>query len=295
MCEAPVVEWNGYLKGPGCFATLRFDFRLLCTGVSMRISLILALCITIACPLLWGAGYSDELSRLSDLARKGKSQEAIDGYLQLAKSQETPPWLRAPLYFEIANVHAAEGAKEEALAALDQAVKAGYDDCLELQQNENMAPLRSDPRFTATVGRIRESEADYEEAFWLKAEALIVDHEIRMMVNANINRLDHDITVVTQSQIPTRETVSPGVLYMRELVRMWQAMQKRVVLKADQMRMQHVATMAAISGPPDVSTVLRSSLAASAAAEERVRAVQQRALVAHVGKSQLRSCADFKK
>lgn len=261
----------------------------------MRISLILALCIAIACPVLWGGGYSDELSRLSDLARNGKHQEAIDGYLQLAKSQEAPAWLRAPLYFEIANVYADDGAKDEALAALDHAANAGYDDCLELQRNEDIAPLRNDPRFAAIVGRIRESDADYKEAFWLKTEALTIDHEIRMMVNANINRLDNGITVVTQSQIPTRETSSPGVLYMRELVRMWQAMQKRVVLKADQMRMQHVVTMAAISGPPDASAVLQSSVAASATAEERAKAVQQRAFVPPVGKSELRSCADFKK
>ncbi len=256
-----------------------------------------AVCVTLlACPVLWGAGYADELSRLTELVSKGNHKEAIEGYMQLIQSQDTPAWLRGPLYLQITSIYAGDGSKEEALAALDQAVKSGYDDCLEIEQDKNMDALRGDARFTAIVGRIRESQADYQEAFWLKAEALTVDHETKMLITANINRVDHDFTSIIQSQIPTRETSSPGVLYMRELVRIWQGFEKRVILKADGLRIQHAATMAAISGPPSASTVYLSSHTASAAAEERARAVQQRAFVpTMIGKSELRSCADFTK
>ena len=247
------------------------------------------------CSSVWSASYTDELSRLAALAQKAETHsDAIDGYLRLAQNTDTPAWLRGPLYFEVANIYADDGSYQKAMNALDQAVKLGYDDCLELQQNKDIAPLRNDPRFTKIIGAVRQSEEDHKEALWLTTEAMNIDHEIRMLVNANINRIDHDVTQIVQAPISTRETSSPGVLYRRELVRMWQEFEKRVVFKADKMRMEHAVTMAAINGAPDESAVYQSSLVASNAAKERAVAVLQRAYIPSVGKSEMHSCSDFK-
>ena len=41
------------------------------------------------------------------------------------------------------------------MATFDAAVKAGYDDCLEIQQNDKISALKKDPRFAAIAARMR--------------------------------------------------------------------------------------------------------------------------------------------
>lgn len=51
------------------------------------------------------------------------------------------------------------GATDAALESLGRAIEHGYDDPEFLMQDEDLAPLRADPRFQALVQRLRETRA----------------------------------------------------------------------------------------------------------------------------------------
>jgi cytochrome c-type biogenesis protein CcmH/NrfG len=58
-------------------------------------------------------------------------------------------------HYNLACSHALCGEAEPALAALEAAVRLGYDDAAHLDEDDDLASLRAEPRFQALVARLR--------------------------------------------------------------------------------------------------------------------------------------------
>jgi hypothetical protein len=253
------------------------------------LSIILIFC----CGVSWGSEYGDELLRLADLTGKKDYDAAIEGYSMLAKGASTPKWLKAGAYYEIASATLQKGSTTEALAALDKAIEFGFDDCIAVQQ-DTFAGLRNSKDLQLRVAAMQISETDYHELLWLKSEMNNLEHDIKMMITENINRLDSDFTETPQSQIPTRQTESSAVLYARENVRLMQEVQKTFVKQSDLERIEHNAKMGAISGTADSQAVMLSKQQAAQRSEARKKDVAQRAFQLPANNSaELKSCSSY--
>ncbi len=234
--------------------------------------------VLLACCLLGGlpqpaANLVQQLQGVQELIDAKKFAEAIAEYEKVLRDAPKP--LQGPMEFEIATLHTMLGDTDRALRLIDQAIQSGFDDCPAVRRDQLKA-FRSDPGFNDMVSRIRISEADLKELYWLKAELLNVSHDTKMMITENINRVDAGMTVVLQSPIPVRETASPGVLFNRELLKMMHQSQRRYVLQADKLRLSHVTKMTIISGGPSAQQVALSSSYAQGNAEARKRAIDAR-------------------
>ncbi len=239
------------------------------------------------------ADSSPQLYLLMSLVQEKKYPEALKGYETYLKQAPKP--LQGGIQFEIAAVHAAMGNKDQALATLEQAVQSGFDDCPALQQREELASIRSDPRFQKLQSRVRVSEADLKEIFWLKAEVGNVRHDSKMIVTENMNRKDTSFTVVPQPTIPIRATTSPAVLYNRELLKATMNSQRSFIFLVDKQRIQHVTNMTIINGGASAQAVALSNQYAASAAAGRKRAIEMRKFVLPPGAATTpRPCADFK-
>jgi hypothetical protein len=242
--------------------------------------------------LCWAAEYDDELLRLADLIGKKDYSAAIEGYQKLANSPSSPGWLKAGSYFEIASVKLQQGKQEDAFSSLDQAIQNGFNDCFAIQQDV-FADVRSSPDIQRRLAAMKISEADYAELFWLKTEMNNLEHDIKMMITENINRLDDDFTETPQSEIPTRETKSAAVLYARENVRLMQEIQKTYVKQSDEERIQHNATMRVINGEVDQQAILISKQEAAENADVRRKAVTQRAFQNSDRSNEPKPCSEY--
>jgi hypothetical protein len=114
---------------------------------------------------------------------------------------------------------------------------------------------------------------------WLKSEVEHAEHDARMMITENINRVDQQATEIPQAQLPSRPTTSAGVLYWRQQLMLMQKAQREFVKKSDRERMEHAATMGVIAGGASQSAVLESARKARAAAESRKAEIGKRAFV----------------
>ncbi len=200
--------------------------------------------------------------------------EAIASYEKYL--QQAPKALRGPVEFEIATMHSALGNTERALVMLEQAIRSGFDDCISIQQDADLKPIRNHPRFQELYSRVRISEVDLKELYWLKSEVQNISHDTKMMITESMARLDGGSTIFSRSMIPVRETASPGVLFKREFVKVSQQKQREYVLKADTARIRHLTNMTIIKGGASSEQAARSSYLAGRAAEARKRAIDAR-------------------
>jgi len=172
--------------------------------------------------------YLDQLMKLSELASHQQYRDAIDGYQRLEKEPGVPEWLKAGCEYEIAELRAALNDTGNAVAALNRAVQLGYDDCLSPRASERLARIMNNPKATAALTGMMITEADFRELIWLKSEVEHAEHDAKMMITDNINRVDQQSTEIPQAQLPTRATASAGVLYWREQLLLMQKAQTRV-------------------------------------------------------------------
>jgi tetratricopeptide (TPR) repeat protein len=213
--------------------------------------------------------YTDQLMKLTELT----------GYKRLQAEPGVPGWLKAASEYEIAELYAAMRETDNAIAALNRAVQLGYDDCITPRSSERLATLLKNPKATQALAGMKIAEADFQELVWLKSEVEHAEHDARMMITENINRLDQQATEIPQAQLPTRPTNSAGVLYWRQQLLLMQKAQREFVKKSDQERMTHAATMGVIQGGASSSAVLESARRARAAAESRKAEIRKRAFV----------------
>lgn len=238
--------------------------------------------------------YIDQLIKLGELTDNKDYREAIDVYKRLQAQPATPGWLKAASEYEMAELYGAMNEGNNAIAALGRAVQLGFDDCLTPRSAERLAGVLRDPRAAKVLAGMKISEGDFHELVWLKAEAQNAHHDARTMIIENTNRLDHGITEIPQSQLPTRPTTSAGVLYWRLQLLAVQKIQRDYVRRADLSRMKHVTTMGIISGGISTSATLESARRAQAAAESRKAAIRSRAFISiTTSLERVRPCSEW--
>jgi hypothetical protein len=245
-----------------------------------------ALILIVLVSLLTGApaqterqDYSDQLLKLSLLTDNKQYREAISGYQSLQAQPGTPAWLKAGCEYEIAELYGMLNETDNAIAALSRAVQLGFDDCVTPRASQHLASALKTPKGAQALAGMKITEADFRELVWLKSEVEQAEHDTRMMITENINRVDQQPTEIPQAQLPTRQTTSAGVLYWRQLLRLIQKVQREFVTKSDIERMRHATTMGMINGGASQSAVLESARRARVAAESRKADIRRRAFV----------------
>src|SRR5918912_2324654 len=208
-----------------------------------------ALILIVLVSLLTGApaqterqDYSDQLLKLSLLTDNKQYREAISGYQSLQAQPGTPAWLKAGCEYEIAELYGMLNETDNAIAALSRAVQLGFDDCVTPRASQHLASALKTPKGAQALAGMKITEADFRELVWLKSEVEQAEHDTRMMITENINRVDQQPTEIPQAQLPTRQTTSAGVLYWRQLLRLIQKVQREFVTKSDIERMRHATT-----------------------------------------------------
>jgi len=220
--------------------------------------------------------YIDQLIQLSELTDNQQYREAINGYKRLESG--APVWLKAGAEYEIAELYAQLNETDNTIAALNNAVQLGFDDCLTPRTSKRLATILKNPKTTQVLAGMKITEGDFRELVWLKSEVEHAEHDARMMITDNINRVDQQDTEIPQAQVPTRPTRSAGVLYWRQQLLLIQRAQRQFVTKSDEERMVHAATMGVINGASS-SAALESARLARAAAESRKAEIRKRAFV----------------
>src|ERR1043166_7360949 len=160
--------------------------------------------------------YIDELIKLGQLSANQQYREAIDGYKRLESQPGAPDWLKAGSEYEIAELYAQLSETDNAIGALNNAVQLGFDDCLAPPSSKPLETILKNPKATQVLAGMKINEGDFRELVWLKSEVEHADHDTRMVITANINRLDQQWTDIPQAKLPMRPTHSAGVLYWRE-------------------------------------------------------------------------------
>jgi len=235
--------------------------------------------------------YTDVLLELTELTGNKQYKEAIDGYRRLQAQAGTPGWLKAASEYEVAELYGALGQTDSAVASFGRAVDTGFDDCLTPRASERFAPILKNPKAAQAYSRIRIPEGDLRELTWLKSEVEHAEHDARMMITDNMNRVDHHPTEIPQAQLPTRPTTSAAVLYWRQQLLLMQRAQRDFVKKSDDERISHSASMGVIAGGPTPAATLESTRRAQAAAASRRADIRKRAFVAAAASSgRMRSC-----
>jgi hypothetical protein len=238
--------------------------------------------------------YTDELLKLAELTDNQQYKEAISGYRKLQAQAGTPGWLKANAEYEVAELYAALNQAGNAISAFGRAVELGFDDCLTPRSSKRFAPIAATAEVKQALARMKMSEADLRELAWLKAEVEHAEHDARMMITDNVNRVDAHPTEIPQAALPTRPTNSAAVLYWRQQLLLMQRAQKDFVKKSDDERIAHVPTMGVISGAPSQAAVAESARRARAAAEARRAEIPKRAFVpATASSDRMKSCSEL--
>jgi hypothetical protein len=239
--------------------------------------------------------YTTELMKLTELTDAKQYREAISGYKKLQAQPGTPSWLKAASEYELAELYATLHEADNAIAALERAAQLGFDDCISPRASERLGTILQNPKATQTLAGMQITEADFRELVWLKSEVQHAEHDARMMITDNINRVDHHPTEIPQAELPTRPTTSAGVLYWRQQLLLIQRAQREYVQKSDNERIQHAAKMGIIAGGASASAVLQSATRAQAAAASRKAEIRKRAFVPITASSDRpKSCSEWK-
>jgi tetratricopeptide (TPR) repeat protein len=100
-------------------------------------------------------------SNLADtLAYEKRADESIALFEKLLQySSNTEGSQLRDTHYEYAAALAVLGRKDQAFQQLNEAVKAGFGDADQLTSDDDMKPLRSDPRFAALVAEIKKKHA----------------------------------------------------------------------------------------------------------------------------------------
>src|SRR6476469_8373041 len=85
--------------------------------------------------------YIDQLIKLSELTDNQQYREAINGYKKLESQPGAPEWLKAGAEYEIAELYAELNETDNAIAALNNSVQLGFDDCLTPGTSKRLATI----------------------------------------------------------------------------------------------------------------------------------------------------------
>lgn len=191
-------------------------------------------------------------------------------------------WLVASAHSSLAGLALARGQAEQTILHLDAAVSAGYNDCVAL----HMAPLRPlhhDPRFRALYQRMRVTEADLDEFFWMHQEIQIMSAEAQSAAVDNIGRLDTGVSLLPQAPLPTREPDTVGVLITRVDLAATQTALQQAAMKAEFQRSSGNTSLSLIDDTWDHPRARLDAWHAEELETRRMRAAAARAFVERPG------------
>lgn len=243
--------------------------------------------------LLWSqTNYMEQLVQASSLASSGDYTQAFSIF-QKVLQQSPPQWVQNCAYSEMSIAYIRQNKVNDCLNALENAVANGFNNFILIHEVPEFRPLFTNPRFQEIYGKMRISEADMKEFYWIYSEIQSVNHETTMLITENMGRPDDQYTAIYPSQIPNRIPQSSTVLALRELLQVVQNNQKANVLQSDMSRISHNMNMNIINnmgGSEDANTrywkeqekqnkILNSIQQANQRAQQRQNAVQQRRFV----------------
>ncbi|MFH8624715.1 hypothetical protein ACH4A8_22965 [Streptomyces vietnamensis] len=191
-------------------------------------------------------------------------------------------WLVAAGHAGLADLACVQGRTDQAVFHLDTAVSAGYNDCVALHVAA-MRPLHDDPRFRALYQRMRITQADLDEFFWLHQEMQIMSQDAQQATVDNIGRLDTGVSPLPQAPMPTREPNTPGVLITRLDLAAAQTALQQVVMKAEFQRSSGNTSLSLIDDSWDHARARHDARHADELDSRRLRAAEARAFVERPG------------
>ncbi|MEV4430593.1 hypothetical protein AB0K23_35610 [Streptomyces sp. NPDC049602] len=200
-------------------------------------------------------------------------------------------WIAAGAHANLSGIALVQGQADRAVAHLEAAVAAGYNDCLALHAGP-VLPLHQDPRFRTLYQRMRITEGDFEELFWLHQEMRTAVRDAQDAMVDNIGRLDTGVSPLPQAPLPAREPHTQGVLATRVDLAALQTALQRAALKAEFQRSSGNTSLDLIDGSWDYPRARRDAWHADASDTRRQRAAEARAFVERpsAGSSLLAPC-----
>ncbi|MEU1226301.1 hypothetical protein [Streptomyces sp. NPDC005828] len=200
-------------------------------------------------------------------------------------------WIIAGAHANLSGMALVRGQADRAVAHLEAAVAAGYNDCVALHAGPAL-PLHQDPRFRALYQRMRITEDDFDELLWLHQEMRTAVRDAQDAMVDNFGRLDTGVSPLPQAPLPTREPHTQGVLATRVDLAALQTALQRAALKAEFQRSSGNTSLDLIDGSWDHPRARIDAWHADASDTRRQRAAQARAFVERpsAGSSLLAPC-----
>ncbi|WP_371680764.1 hypothetical protein [Streptomyces sp. NBC_01276] len=187
-------------------------------------------------------------------------------------------WLVAAGHATLGGLAIAHGQTDQLLFHLDAAVTAGFNDCVALHIAP-IRPLHHDSRFRALYQRMRITQADLDEFFWLHQEIQIMTQDAQNASVENIGRLDTGVSLLPQAPMPTREPNTAGVLITRIDLAATQTALRQAAVKAEFQRSSGNTSLSLIDGSWDDSLARRDAWHAEELESRRERAAAARAFI----------------
>ncbi|PKV83238.1 hypothetical protein [Streptomyces sp. TLI_146] len=191
-------------------------------------------------------------------------------------------WLAAAGRATLGDLACVQGQMEQAILHYEAAVSFGFNDCVALHVAP-IRPLHHDPRFQALYQRMRITQADLDEFFWLHQEMQIMSKAAQQMAVDNLGRLDTGVSSLPQAPMPTREPNTPGVLITRIDLAATQTALQQAVIKAEFQRSAGNTSLSLIDDTWDYPRARRDAWDADDLDSRRQQAAAARAFVERPG------------
>ncbi|MFI1106305.1 hypothetical protein [Streptomyces melanogenes] len=191
-------------------------------------------------------------------------------------------WLAAAGRATLGDLACVQGQAEQAILHYEAAVSDGFNDCVALHVAP-IRPLHHDPRFQALYQRMRITQADLDEFFWLHHEMQTMSRAAQQMAVDNIGRLDTGVSPLPQAPMPTREPNTLGVLITRIDLAATQTALQQAVIKAEFQRSAGNTSLSLIDDTWDHPRARRDAWDADDLDSRRLQAAAARAFVERSG------------
>ncbi|MEV7281770.1 hypothetical protein [Streptomyces sp. NPDC093111] len=191
-------------------------------------------------------------------------------------------WIAAAGHVSLGGTALVQGQPDRTISHLEAAVEAGYNDCVALHAGP-VRPLHRDPRFQALYRRMRVTQGDLDEFFWLHREMWTAVRDAQDATVDNIGRLDTGVSSLPQAPMPTREPHTVGVLITRVDLAATQSALRQAALKAEFQRSAGNTSLDLIDGSWDHPRALYDARHADELETRRRQAAEARAFVERPG------------
>ncbi len=191
-------------------------------------------------------------------------------------------WIAASGHAGLAGLACAQGETELTLAHLEAAVEGGFNDCVSCH-TPLMLPLHREPRFQDLYGRMRITQADFDELVWLHREMQTMIRESQQAAVDNLGRLDTGVSLLPHAPLPTRTPNTLGLLITRIDVAAVQTALQQAAVKAEFQRSAGNTSLELVSDTWDHTRARHDAWYADDLDDRRRYAAEARAFVERPG------------